>query len=223
VYVNVDDCWAEVERDASGSLAADAKSFPSGMASLGAYLHERRLLFGIYSSAGTLTCAGRAASLGHEAADAAAFAAWDVDLLKYDNCHSQSIPPLRRYPPMRDALAASGRPILYAMCNWGVDEPGTGGGAAWGRDIANTCVHVRVHACARTCVRLTLTRVHLMHARGYPRAHSWRTSIDIGNFWLSILLNLEVTEPLWQAAGPGAWNDPGASQLAAMRLSGDGG
>jgi alpha-galactosidase len=181
VYVNVDDCWADVERDASGKLAANATSFPSGMAALGAYLHARDLRFGIYSSAGTRTCAGRAASLGHEGVDAATFASWGVDLLKYDNCASLSIPPLRRYPPMRDALAASGRPILYAMCEWNVDEPGEGGLSAWGRDVANT----------------------------------WRTSIDIGNFWLSVLLNLEVTEPLWEAAGPGAWNDPG--EEACMR------
>ena len=167
-------CWAAVSRDAAGKLQANATSFPSGMGALGSYLHTRGLRFGIYSSAGTRTCAGRAASLGHEAIDAATFAAWGVDLLKLDNCASTSLPPLQRYPVMRDALAACGRPIVYALCEWGVDNPAT-----WAGAVGNT----------------------------------WRTSIDIGNFWLSVLLNLEVTEPLWPAAGPGGWNDPDSLQV----------
>jgi len=49
------------------------------------------LKLGIYSDSGTLTCAKYTASLGYEAEDAAQFAAWDVDMLKYDNCFS--VPP----------------------------------------------------------------------------------------------------------------------------------
>ena len=44
----------------------------------------------MYGDAGATTCGDLLGSLGFEAADAAQFAAWGVDLLKYDNCH---VPP----------------------------------------------------------------------------------------------------------------------------------
>jgi alpha-galactosidase len=65
-YVNLDDCWQLVERDASGHMVPDPIRFPNGMKPLGDYIHSLGLHFGIYSSAGTLTCAGRAASLYYE-------------------------------------------------------------------------------------------------------------------------------------------------------------
>ncbi len=44
------------------------------------------LKLGVYSDAGSMTCAKFAASLGHEMEDAKVFAEWGVDFLKYDNC-----------------------------------------------------------------------------------------------------------------------------------------
>ena len=44
------------------------------------------LRFGLYSDSGTSTCSGYTGSLGYEKEDAAQFAAWGVDLLKYDDC-----------------------------------------------------------------------------------------------------------------------------------------
>lgn len=44
------------------------------------------LKLGVYSDAGSMTCARFVASLGHEVDDAKAFAEWGVDFLKYDNC-----------------------------------------------------------------------------------------------------------------------------------------
>lgn len=44
---------------------------------------------------------------------------------RYDNCHTDGSAPEGRYPPMRDALNATGRPILYSMCEWGLDNPAT--------------------------------------------------------------------------------------------------
>ena len=44
------------------------------------------LKFGMYSSAGYLTCGRFTASLGKEDIDAQTFADWGVDYLKYDNC-----------------------------------------------------------------------------------------------------------------------------------------
>ena len=49
------------------------------------------LKLGVYSDAGSMTCARFAASLGHEKEDAKAFAEWGVDFLKYDNCFATPI------------------------------------------------------------------------------------------------------------------------------------
>lgn len=58
------------------------------MKALGDYIHSKGLKYGIYSSAGTLTCQGRAGGLDHEDVDAQDYAAWGVDYLKYDNCNN---------------------------------------------------------------------------------------------------------------------------------------
>ncbi len=58
-----------------------------------------------------------------------------ADLLKYDNCYSSksagypdadydpTVSPAPRYRSMRNALANTGREILYQICEWGVDFP----------------------------------------------------------------------------------------------------
>ena len=55
-YVVLDDCWSE-KRGEDGYLREDLKKFPSGMKQVAAEIHEQGLLFGMYSSAGELTCA----------------------------------------------------------------------------------------------------------------------------------------------------------------------
>lgn len=132
-YVNLDDCWQASERDSSGAIQADIARFPSGMKALGDYIHSKGLKFGIYSSAGFKTCQAYPASLGMEEIDAASYAAWGVDYLKYDNCYTDHGPPQKRYPPMASALEASGRDILYSLCEWGRENP-----AAWAGDIAHS-------------------------------------------------------------------------------------
>ena len=91
------------------------------MKATGDYIHSKDLKFGIYSSAGTNTCEGRAGSLGNEDIDAETWASWGVDYLKYDNCFNQNVPAIVRYPAMRDALNKTGRPIFYSICNWGME------------------------------------------------------------------------------------------------------
>lgn len=83
--------------------------------------------------AGYKTCAGRPASLGYETKDANTYANWTVDYLKYDNCNTDGSIPEKRYPVMRDALNASGRPIFFSMCEWGVDQP-----ALWAMNVGNS-------------------------------------------------------------------------------------
>jgi alpha-galactosidase len=65
-YVNIDDCWLTKERDSQGHAIVDPATFPDGMKAIGDYIHSQGLKFGIYNSAGTMTCEGRAGSLHHE-------------------------------------------------------------------------------------------------------------------------------------------------------------
>ncbi|MDH6219163.1 NPCBM/NEW2 domain-containing protein [Streptomyces pseudovenezuelae] len=124
-YVNLDDCWALPSRDADGKLVPDPVRFPHGIKAVADYVHSKGLKLGIYTSAGTKTCndAGFPGALGHEYSDAQQFADWGVDYLKYDNCNNQGVDAKLRYTTMRDALKATGRPIVYSLCEWGENKP----------------------------------------------------------------------------------------------------
>ncbi len=142
-YVNVDDCW-QGERDTSGVLHPNSK-FPD-MKALADYVHSKGLKFGIYSSPGPKTCAGFAGSLGHEEQDAATFAKWGVDWLKYDLCTFKGTAEeeIAAYQKMHDALEKTGRKILFAICQYGKDRVWTWGarigGNQWrtSRDITDS-------------------------------------------------------------------------------------
>lgn len=136
-YVNIDDCWAEPARDSSGNLVPHHTRFPSGIKALADYVHSKGLKFGIYTSAGTKTCNGAngfPGSLNNEQRDANLFASWGVDYLKYDNCNNQDIDAQQRYTAMRDALAATGRPIVFSICEWGRADPKVW---TWGANVGN--------------------------------------------------------------------------------------
>ncbi|MEU4443653.1 NPCBM/NEW2 domain-containing protein [Actinosynnema sp. NPDC050801] len=135
-YVNIDDCWMARDRDARGRLQADPVRFPGGIKALADYVHGKGLKLGIYSSAGTHTCAGYPASLDHEEVDARTWADWGVDYLKYDNCFNEGRPALDRYRAMGEALRRTGRDIVYSLCEWGQNRPWEGlgrqvGGHLW--------------------------------------------------------------------------------------------
>jgi alpha-galactosidase len=115
-FIVIDDCW-QVGRDAAGNILADPEKYPSGIKALADYVHSKGLKFGIYTDAGTKTCAGRPGSMGHEYQDAQQYANWGVDYLKEDWCNTlpgQSSEA--SYTLMRDALAATGRPIVFSLC-----------------------------------------------------------------------------------------------------------
>ena len=73
-YIVIDDCW-QASRDADGTIVVDPR-FPSGIKALADYVHSKGLKFGLYSDAGTKTCAGRPGSMGHEEQEEAAWADW---------------------------------------------------------------------------------------------------------------------------------------------------
>jgi len=132
-YINIDDCWAALERDDEENLQARPTTFPSGIKAIANYVHSKGLKLGIYSDAGFFTCAHQPGSLGHEYQDAQTFASWDVDYLKYDNCYSDLSTPKTRYPVMTDALNKTGRSIFFSMCEWGVEDPAT-----WAPGVGNS-------------------------------------------------------------------------------------
>jgi alpha-galactosidase len=121
-YIVIDDCW-QVERDTSGNIVPDPKTFPTGIKALADYVHSRGLKFGIYSDAGVKTCAKRPGSLGHEYQDALQYAAWGVDYLKYDWCNTSTQDAEAAYALIRNALNSTGRPIVLSICEWGTAKP----------------------------------------------------------------------------------------------------
>ena len=177
IYLNLDDCW-HGQRDSNGFIQCDLQRFPSGMKALCDYVHSKGLKIGIYSDAGTHTCAGKPGSLGHEYQDALQYARWGFDYLKYDWCNTDNIDPKGAYTLMRDALYATGRPIFFSMCEWGTNKPW-----AWAAEIGNSW---------RTTGDI------------YPKfavngEHSWNNSV---------LAILDLQDGLREFAGPGHWNDP---------------
>ena len=121
-YVVIDDCW-QVSRDGQGNIIPDAQRFPGGIKAVADYVHSKGLLFGIYSDAGTETCQHRPGSRGYEFQDARQYAAWGVDYLKFDWCSHSTQDSQASYTLMRDALAKSGRPIVFSICEWGSTKP----------------------------------------------------------------------------------------------------
>ncbi|MEU4243923.1 alpha-galactosidase [Actinoplanes sp. NPDC026619] len=189
-YVVVDDCWFNPVRDSAGNLQGDPTRFPSGMKALGDYLHGKGLKFGIYQVPVDQTCAqyfdsysGSTGSQGHEAQDARQFAAWGVDYLKYDWCSPNGTidDQVAAFAKMRDALAATGRPILYSI-NPNSIHAKTGPLRNWG-DVANMW---------RTTEDIT-NAWDSGQSNGYP--------MGIQNI-------VTVTVPLAAYAGPGHFTDP---------------
>ncbi|KAG6513758.1 alpha-galactosidase 1-like [Zingiber officinale] len=133
-YVNIDDCWAEHDRDSQGYLVANGRTFPSGIKALADYVHSKGLKLGIYSDAGYRTCSSEMpGSLGYEKKDAETFAAWGIDYLKYDNCNNGDLKPMERYPQMTQAIMSTDRLIFISLCEWGDMHPAT-----WGSKLGNS-------------------------------------------------------------------------------------
>ncbi len=125
-YVIIDDCWSLRERNEKGEIVPDPEKFPHGMKYVADYVHSKGLKFGMYSCAGTLTCARYPGSFDHEFTDARCFAEWGVDYLKYDFCfHPHSTFGHFLYKRMSLALANCGRDIVFAACSWGAENTKT--------------------------------------------------------------------------------------------------
>lgn len=150
-YVNIDDYWQNKpiekndqtlmgpERNPDGTIAVN-KRFKS-MKALADYCHSKGLKIGLYSSPGPYTCGRCVGSWGHEWQDAATYAEWGYDYLKYDWCtysmvavgegHGRLMLPYRL---MGEALAAQKRDIVHSLCQYGM-----GGVSSWGESVGGHC------------------------------------------------------------------------------------
>ena len=180
-YVVIDDCW-QVDRDPDGNIVVDAKRFPSGIKALADYVHAKGLKLGIYSDAGTKTCAGRPGSQGHEYQDALQYARWGVDYLKYDWCSTGTRNAEEAYSTMSHALMATGRPIVFSMCEWGTAKPWL-----WANGIGN------------------LWRTTGDIGDKWSANNKWKDGSCCEYGMLEILDQQVGIESF---AGPGHWNDP---------------
>jgi alpha-galactosidase len=124
-YVNIDDHWHAEGRAADGTPRANPATFPDGIAPVADRLHELGLKLGIYSDAAHLTCGRCYGGYGYEEIDARTYAAWGVDLLKYDYCFAPSARAAAesRYGAMGRALRATDRSIVLSVCEWGFRSP----------------------------------------------------------------------------------------------------
>ncbi len=134
-YLVVDDCWQAFGRGDDGRLQAHPRRFPSGMAALGEQIHARGLKFGLYLAPGRKTCAmiydrypaRDIGSFGYEDLDATTLAEWGVDYLKYDWCRANrggtGLEHRPAFERMAGALAATGRPMVYSISEYGATRP----------------------------------------------------------------------------------------------------
>jgi len=134
-YINIDDGWEAEERTDEGVLLPNEK-FPD-MQELAAYVHNKGLKLGIYSSPGPMTCGGFLGSYEHEQLDAETWAGWGIDYVKYDWCSYNDIAPDQSidsykapYIKFRAALDNVNRDIVYSICQYGRADVWT-----WGEEV----------------------------------------------------------------------------------------
>jgi len=175
-YMNIDDGW-QAGRDPAGNIQPNEKFHD--MQALVAYVHEKGLRIGLYSSPGPKTCEGFVGSWKHEEQDARQFAAWGFDYLKYDWCSYgevvdkslSSLEQLKKpYLEMGSALFRQNRDIVFSVCQYGMGDVWE-----WGASAGASC---------------------------------WRTTGDIRDVWSSISKNGFSSAGGERYAGPGHWNDP---------------
>ena len=202
-YVNVDDFWQNSQnsddptlqgsfRTADGNIVPNSR-FPD-MKGMADYIHGLGLKAGLYSSPGPWTCGGCTASWQHESQDAAQYAAWGFDYLKYDWCSygdvaDSKIPAAKDIPTwasskgandqavashpyevMGSLLRQQNRDIVFSLCQYGMQDVWK-----WGASV---------------------------------QGNSWRTTGDINDSWSSLSGIGFKQDPAAPYAGPGHWNDP---------------
>ena len=178
LHLPTPDCWAG-PRNASGYLTPEADHFPNGMKHVIDYVHAYNLSFGLYTCAGNYTCVGgRPGSRDHWTQDAAVFAEWGVDWVKQDWCNTVGLTPQPTYTLMSDALNASGRPIAFSMCEWGLDNPWQ-----WGDAIAQSWRMAGDHTAIWSSTKSTIASSAAIPASYTGVPYGWN-DMDMVSNWI---------------------------------------
>lgn len=176
-FINTDDGFFG-GRDKQGNLLVHKERFPNGMKSLAKYIHSKGLKAGIYSDAGSNTCAsywykdtiGAGMGLyGHDKKDLQLFLKeWNYDFIKVDWCGGEwlGLDEETRFTQISKQIKSIKPETVYNICRW--KFPGK-----WATQIAD----------------------------------SWRISGDITNEFNSILHIIDLNADLWKYASQGHYND----------------
>lgn len=194
-YVNIDDCWSELERDENGRIVANKERFPRGIKFLSEYIHSKGLKFGTYLDYGTKTCAGYPGSIDYLETDAQSLADWEVDFIKMDGCNVDTSRMVEGYIEFGKLMNQTGRPIMYS-CSW----------PAYFEYYRKPRMIPDYEILTKTC-------------------NLWRNYKDIDDSWESVLFIAdyfsENQERLIPYAGNHHWNDPDTLLLGNYGLSYD--
>ncbi len=181
IYVNVDDGWQN-GRGNDGYVVTHEQRFPSGMKVLSTKIHAMGLKAGIYSDAGSNTCAAlysgegqntKVGLYGYEKKDLERYLIdWDYDFIKVDWCGGAELNLDQKtiYTKIGNIVKniekKTGKDKVYNVCSWAF--PGE-----WVVNVAD----------------------------------SWRTGADITNSYESIIYQVDKIRNLAKYNGPGHIND----------------
>ncbi len=137
-----------------------------------------------YTCAGEYTCVGKRPGSGgktpHWTQDANVFAEWGVDWVKQDNCNTNGMgKPEDYYKEMSQALNATGRPMCFAMCEWGKDDPWE-----WGDAIAQSWRATGDHTGVWTSTKQIISESAAIPAEHTGRPYGWNDldMLETGNY-----------------------------------------
>jgi len=198
-FVNIDDCWSEMQRDSKTQrLIPNKQRFSHGIEPLADYVHSLGLKLGIYGDVGPKTCAGYPAQngngSGYFALDAQTFAEWGIDSFKFDGCKEDPHNFDKLFPIMGNALNATGAKIVFS-CEWPLYQY-----------FHNPRINPDYNAIAKTCNLF----------RNFNDVYdSWDDILNIIDFYAS---NQDL---FTKYNGPGQWFDPDMLIIGDFGLSWD--
>jgi alpha-galactosidase len=167
-HVSLDDCWAG-GRNATGYLYPEPDHFPNGMKPLIDYAHSFNLTYGLYTCAGNYTCVGnRPGSRDHWDEDAAYYAEVGADFMKMDWCATEGLTPQPTYTLMSNAINKTGHPLLFSMCEWGVDDPWN-----WGFEVAQAWRMAGDHTGVWSSTKSTIAASAAIPVNATGRPYGW--------------------------------------------------
>lgn len=145
------------------------------------------LSIGIYGTAGDQTCAGYPASLGHEHIDAADFASWGIDYLKYDNCHI----PKNWTDEYKYCTQDSVKITTNGTCNFKIDPDIAPSGYDWRTSNSYARFQLMKNALAKQnrdiLYSMCIWGTADVFDWGNETAVNWRMSADIKPHWENIM------------------------------------